>query len=112
MYITLIEYHELGGVKELDSTTFERLESRAWNKLNMRTQGRIKEPLDNIKRLMVELIDLEDEMRNLDVKQVSNDGVSVTYNSAGTFNQRFEELVVAYAGKLAWRGVDDVSKTS
>lgn len=112
MYITLDEYLEYGGQKVTDATTFYRIESSVWAKLNARTQGRIKEPLENIKRLMVELVDLEFDVRNRGVKKISNDGVSITYDDDIDTENKFESLVVAYSGKLAWRGVNDVSKTS
>ena len=94
MYITLEEYLELGGEKVTDANLFDRLERKAWYVLDQRTQGRIKEPLENIKRLMVELIDLEHD-RDIGVKQVSNDGVSVTYTDAITYSQNVEQLVSA-----------------
>lgn len=105
MYITLEEYLEYGGEKVTDESLFERLEARAWHKLNNRTMGRIKEPLDNIKRLMVELIDLEKRKDERVVQSVSNDGVSVSYSDRFNYTAEFEELVSAYAGALAWRGV-------
>lgn len=112
MYITFKDYEEYGGKTVTDIADFDRLEAKAWYKLDMRTQGRIKEPLENIKRLMVELIDLENDMCNLNVKQVSNDGVAVTYRDTMDYTQRFEDLVSSYAGKFAWRGIDEVSTAS
>lgn len=109
MYLTLAEYTDYGGRKVTETSQFERLEAKAWYKLNLRTQGRIKEPLENIKRLMVELIDLEDDLCNANVKQVSNDGVAVTYMDNVSVDRRIEELIATYAGKYAWRGIDAVS---
>lgn len=112
MYITIQQYQELGGSTVTDTETFEKLEYKAWMKVNSRTQGRIKEPLENIQRLMVELIDLEYERIQQNVKQVSNDGVSVTYTDGTSIESREEELIRDYAGKLAWRGVSDLRQTS
>ena len=112
MYLTLEEYLDFGGEKVTDSSQFERLEYKAWKLVDTRTQGRIREPLENIKRLMVELIDLEFEKTNQGVKQVSNDGVAVTYKDDVLLETKEEELIQDYAGKYAWRGVSDLRQTS
>lgn len=112
MYLTHERYLELGGEKVTDQDTYEKLEYKAWMKVNTRTQGRIKEPLENIQRLMVELIDLEYDRIMHNVKQVANDGVSVTYSDNASYDDQEDELIRDYAGKLAWRGVSDLRQTS
>lgn len=107
MYITLEDYLEMGGRHVTDQADFERYEFRARMILDQRTQNRITEPSDKIRRLMVELIDLDFNETEREVTSTSNDGVSVRYSKRNEdyYKSKADTLISAYCGDLAWRGL-------
>lgn len=95
MYIDLIYYRENGGKVDMNDATFNRVAFRAEKLLDRYTQSRVrcmKEVPEAVKRLMVELITIEDTQgaaiqENQAVSSFSNDGYSETYAEPLTAEQ-------------------------
>lgn len=95
MYIDLTYYLNNGGKQSMTDAAFVRNEFRARKLVDKLTQGRVKNMVqvpEAVKRLMVELVTLEDgQASGLAEKQVvtsfSNDGYSETYAAPLTGEQ-------------------------
>lgn len=95
MYIDLTYYLNNGGKQSMTDAAFVRNEFRARKLVDKLTQGRVKNMVqvpEAVKRLMVELVTLEDgQASGLAEKQVvtsfSNDGYSETYAAPFTGEQ-------------------------
>lgn len=93
MYLTINDYLDMGG-SDMDDAAFERLEARARAAVDRLTFGRLKaeDPVRQcVKRCMYDLIAAmasDEAMTGMtggrDVSSMSNDGVSVTFASAGS----------------------------
>lgn len=124
MYIDLTYYLNSGGKQSITDAAFTRNEYRARKLVDKLTQGRLKNMAqvpEAVKRLMVELVTLEEsqgaELANRQtVKSFSNDGYSETYADPLTGEQVKElecELVSEYLSgetddegtPLLWLGV-------
>lgn len=80
MYLTFDEYAEMGGT--LNIAAFSRLEFKARKIIDQRTFGRLKGPTEQpeaVKKLVFELVDLEEKEQKGILQSVSNDGYSETY---------------------------------
>ena len=125
MYIDLTYYRQNGGKTDMDDAAFSRNEFRARKIVDRLTQNRVKNMQavpETVKRLMVELVTLENTQgaevtERKSVTSFSNDGYSETYADPLTGEQVKElecELVSEYlsgetddAGiPLLWLGVD------
>lgn len=92
MYITFEEYEALGG--KCDQATFPTLEMQARYKLDYWTQDRITEPDERVRLCMKLIIDtfFEKENGEEDVASFSNDGISVSFADAKTFEQKMSDV--------------------
>ena len=92
MYLTYDEYIELGGKAE--QSYFSNLEMQARYKLDYWTQDRITEPDEKIRLCMKLIIDtiFEKENGEEDVSSFSNDGISVSFADAKTFEQKMSDV--------------------
>lgn len=87
MYIDLTYYLNNGGKQSMTNAAFTRNEYRARKLVDKLTQGRVKKMAnvpETVKRLMVELVMLEENQgaelaEKQAVKSFSNDGYSETY---------------------------------
>lgn len=87
MYIDLTYYLNNGGKQSMTNAAFTRNEYRARKLVDKLTQGRVKKMAnvpETVKRLMVELVTLEENQgaelaEKQAVKSFSNDGYSETY---------------------------------
>lgn len=113
MYLTLSEYREMGG--SLDATAFSRLEFKARKIIDQHTFGRLMElteQSETVKRLMFELMTVEQKEENGVIQSVSNDGYSETYATVNN-EQKSTVLIAAYLSEektedgtpLLYRGV-------
>lgn len=108
MYLTYSEYVSFGGTAS--ETEFNGLEIKARKLVDYRTFGRIKTPFEEIKRLVFELVKVQQEFDKHDssLSGYGNDGVSVSFVSPEaakkSFDAKVEELINTYAGDLAYRG--------
>ena len=96
MYLTYDEYAEMGGT--LNKAAFSRLELKARKLIDQRTFGRLKglaEQSEVVKKLVFELMDVEEKEQNGVLQSVSNDGYSETYAVANN-EQKSACLIVAY----------------
>ena len=113
MYIDLIYYQENGG-KEMTEAAFSRNEFRARKLVDRLTQGRVKdmaEVPEAVKRLMVELVSLEENQgaeltAHQAVTSFSNDGYSETYADPLT-GERVKEIECALVLEYLSEEVDD-----
>ena len=107
MYIDLTYYLNNGGKQSMTNAAFTRNEYRARKLVDKLTQGRVKKMAnvpETVKRLMVELVTLEENQgaelaEKQAVKSFSNDGYSETYADPLTGEQVKElecELVSEY----------------
>lgn len=107
MYIDLAYYLQNGGKADMGDAAFSRNEYRARKLVDKLTQGRVKNMAvvpEAVKRLMVELITLEENqgaelVEKQAVKSFSNDGYSETYADPLTGEQVKEiecELISEY----------------
>lgn len=121
MYLTYDEFLEYNVYDfELDENQFKNYEYKARMKVDRFTQNRISKldtTPENIKRLMVELINiLYTHQENLNqagnIKTVSNDGYSVTYgdldseSAVNIVENKIYSLITDYARDFCWRGID------
>lgn len=120
MYLTLEEFmlYDINNL-QLTETQFANLEYKARTKVDKYTQNRIisiETIPENIKRLMVEIINIlynynQSNNQIGNVKSVSNDGYSVTYNdintekSDDTLENKIYSLITEYAKDYCWRGL-------
>lgn len=113
MHLTFDEYREMGG--SLDETAFSRLEFRARKIIDQHTFGRLMgltAQSDAVKRLMFELMTVEQKEENGILQSVSNDGYSETYAVVDN-EQKSVCLIAAYLAQektadgtpLLYRGV-------
>ena len=96
MYLTFNEYTELGGT--LNKAAFSRLELKARKLIDQRTFGRLKglaEQSEVVKKLVFELMIVEEKEQNGVLQSVSNDGYSETYAVANN-EQKSACLIAAY----------------
>lgn len=80
MYLTHAEYKKMGG--SLDEAAFSRLEFKARKLIDQHTFGRLMgltEQPEAVKKLIFELISMEQKTENGILQSVSNDGYSETY---------------------------------
>ena len=99
MYIDLAYYKENGGKADMTDAAFSRNEFRARKMVDRLTQGRVRnmEPVpEAVKRLMVELVSLEESQgaeltQHQAVTSFSNDGYSETYADPLT-GERVKEI--------------------
>ena len=99
MYIDLAYYKENGGKADMTDAAFSRNEFRARKMVDRLTQGRVRN-MDSVpeavKRLMVELVSLEESQgselaQHQAVTSFSNDGYSETYADPLT-GERVKEI--------------------
>lgn len=113
MYIDYSEYTEMGGT--LSDVAFFRLEFKARTLIDQHTFGRVKaltETPESVKKLMFELISVEEREENGVIQSVSNDGYSETYAVVNN-EQKSTCLIAAYLAQektadgtpLLYRGV-------
>lgn len=113
MYLAFDEYKEMGGT--LDDAAFSRFEFKAEKLIDQHTFGRLKgltEQPEAVKRLIFELISMEQKTDNGIVQSVSNDGYSETYAVIDN-EQKSVCLIAAYLSRektadgtpLLYRGV-------
>ena len=96
MYLNYEEYVDMGGT--LNETAFSRFEFRARKLIDQHTFGRLMgltEQGEVVKKLMFELVSLEEKTQNGVVQSVSNDGYSETYAIADS-EQKTVSLIAAY----------------
>ena len=96
MYLTYDEYAEMGGT--LNEAAFSRLELKARKLIDQRTFGRLKglaEQSEVVKKLVFELMVVEEKEQNGVLQSVSNDGYSETYAVANN-EQKSVCLIAAY----------------
>ena len=115
MYLTHEDYLNMGG-RIASVTAYRILESQARKKLDLYTQGRIAAldaVPDDIKLLMlllVEQLETAQERPAGAVASVSNDGYSVSYESAEAAQDTAERAMLAliheYAAPWCFRGLD------
>jgi hypothetical protein len=113
MYLSYGEYTDMGGT--LSNAAFHRLEFKARMLIDQHTFGRLKgltEQPESVKKLMFELVAVEQKEENGVIQSVSNDGYSETYAVANN-EQKAVCLIVAYLAQektedgtpLLYRGV-------
>lgn len=96
MYLTHAEYKKMGG--SLDEAAFSRLEFKARKLIDQHTFGRLMgltEQPETVKRLVFELMVVEEKEQNGVLQSVSNDGYSETYAVANN-EQKSTCLIAAY----------------
>ncbi len=94
MYIDYNYYSQNGGV--VDNTAFNILVRTAQRKLDAYTFNRLQglaEQTEQVKQLMVDLINLLSTMDSKEIKSFNNDGVSITYADRDTEND-LKSLIV------------------
>lgn len=107
MYIDLMYYRQNGGKEDMEHAAFSRNEFRARKMVDKLTQSRVKNMAqvpEAVKRLMVELVTLEntqgaEQIGEQKVTSFSNDGYSETYAETLTVEQVKEiecELISEY----------------
>lgn len=113
MYLNYEEYVDMGGT--LNETAFSRLEFKAHKLIDQHTFGRLKElaeQSETVKKLVFELIALDQKEQNGVIQSVSNDGYSETYAVVQN-EQKSVVLIAAYLSQektedgtpLLYRGV-------
>lgn len=109
MWLTFDEYTAFGG--KASESEFIGLELKARKRIDYRTLERIKEPDGDIKRLVFELIGMQQKFdeRDSSVSGYGNDGVSVSYVSPeaakADFDAKADELIDSVVGNLGYRGL-------
>lgn len=96
MYLTYDEYTEMGGT--LNTAAFTRLEFKARKLIDQRTFGRLKglaQQPEAVKKLVFELMVVEEKEQNGVLQSVSNDGYSETYAVVNN-EQKSACLIAAY----------------
>ena len=96
MYLTYDEYTEMGGT--LSTAAFSRLEFKARKLIDQRTFGRLKglvQQPEAVKKLVFELMVVEEKEQNGVLQSVSNDGYSETYAVVNN-EQKSTCLIAAY----------------
>ena len=96
MYLAYNEYTEMGGT--LNNAAFSRLEFKARKLIDQRTFGRLKglaEQSETVKKLVFELMAVEEKEQNGVLQSVSNDGYSETYAVVNN-EQKSTCLIAAY----------------
>lgn len=106
MFLTYDEYTELGGT--LAETDFNRLSYRAEQALKTHTLGRVQIADERVKKCMFDLIALESQ--NTGVKSVSNDGYSITYQSAKEVTEAEYNIIYNYFADTdaLYKGTDGI----
>ena len=113
MYLDYEDYVDMGGT--LNEAAFSRLEFKARKLIDQRTFGRLKgltEQSETVKKLVFELIALDQKEQNGVIQSVSNDGYSETYAVVQN-EQKSVVLIAAYLSQektedgtpLLYRGV-------
>ncbi len=109
MWLTYDEYTAMGGTADIHK--FESLEMKARKRIDYRTLERIRDPDEDIKKLVFELVEMQRGFGSHDnsVSSYGNDGVSVSYVSPEVLKKDFEAkadtLIDAVAGDFAYRGL-------
>ena len=93
MFIDYDYYQSHGGT--LDSTAFDKLNRKAQIKLNYYTQNRITTPTEDVKMLMVDMIEKLNTMQGEKITSFSNDGVSVSYADVDEDNDLYQMVLEA-----------------
>ena len=112
MWLSYIEYRGFGGTAS--ESDFIGLELKSRKRIDYRTLERIKEPDNDIKRLVFELIEMyrKASERDGNVSGYGNDGVSVSYVSPeaakADFDAKADELIDSVVGNLGYRGLCSV----
>lgn len=109
MFINYEEYKAMGGT--LAETDFNRLSYRAEQILNSCTFGRIKVPDNRVRWCMFDLISCGSS-QSAGVKSVSNDGYSVTYQSAKEAIEAEYAIIYHYFAStdILYQGTDGVGE--
>lgn len=109
MLLTFEEYKTMGGT--LAETDFNRLSYRAEQTLNSYTFGRIKVPDNRVRWCMFDLISCGSS-QSAGVKSVSNDGYSVTYQSAKEATEAEYDIIYRYFAStdILYQGVDGIGE--
>ncbi len=108
-WLTYEEYLTFGGTASQEE--FPLLEMKARKRIDYRTLERIKTPDDDIKRLVYELIGLEQKFdeRDCNLSGYGNDGESVSFVSPeaakADFEAKADALICTVVGDLAYRGL-------
>lgn len=113
MYLNYDEYVRMGGT--LNEAAFSRLEFKARKLIDQHTFGRLMgltEQSEVVKKLVFELMVVEEKEQNGVLQSVSNDGYSETYAVANN-EQKSTCLIAAYLSQektadgtpLLYRGV-------
>lgn len=91
-YITYEEYTANRG--KADASAFPRLARLAEKRLNYWTQDRITGSNEDIKLCMTIIIDAmhAEQSGEMDVSSFSNDGVSVSFAGAKTYEQKWDDV--------------------
>ena len=105
MYLPYEEYANMGG--GMDAALFPRFEMKARKRIDAMTFGRLQsesEVRESVKHCMFELVQAmhEDEMNvgfsGREISSMSNDGVSVTYNTGNSQTGAQNGSSARYAG--------------
>ncbi len=108
-WLTYEEYLAFGGTASQEE--FPLLEMKARKRIEHRTLERIKTPDDDVKRLVYELIGMEQkfEERDSNLSGYGNDGESVSFVSPeaakADFEAKTDALICSVVGDLAYRGL-------
>ncbi len=108
-WLTYEEYVTFGGSASREE--FPSLELKARKRIEHRTLERIKTPDDDVKRLVYELIGLEQKYgeRDCNISGYGNDGESISFvspeDAKANFEAKADALICSVVGDLAYRGL-------
>lgn len=100
-YLTFAEYEVMGG--RLDATAFNRAIIRSETAIDKATHNRLKTEetvRECVKALAFELVEVfgAETTESANIKSMSNDGISITFNGAGEKKTQIASIIKDYLG--------------